>query len=52
MHKLFRRAAGLFLAAAVAAGVGVYALNRSLPDTFYVQQGEPLTIASIPWLKE
>lgn len=52
MHKLFRRAAGLFLSAAVAAGIGVYALNRSLPDTFYVQQGESLTIASMPWLKE
>ncbi len=52
MHKLFRRAATLILAAAVTAGVGVTAINRSLPDTFYVEQGQELTIASMPWLKE
>lgn len=52
MHKLFRRVAALFLAAAVAAGAGIYALNRSLPDTFYLPQGSRLDIASMPWLGE
>ena len=40
MHKLFRRAAGWVLAAAVLAGAGMYALRRALPDTFTVQPGQ------------
>ena len=52
MHKLFRRAAVILLAAAMAVGAGLYALNRSLPDTFYVEPGQPLSIASMPWLTE
>lgn len=52
MHKLFRRAATGLLAAAMAVGVGLYALNRSLPDTFYVEPGQPLSIASMPWITE
>ena len=50
MHKLCRRVAALALAAALLAGAGLYALNRSLPDAFSVQPGETLTIASMPWL--
>ena len=50
MHKLFRRAAGWVLAAAVLAGAGMYALRRALPDTFTVQPGQTLAIASMPWL--
>lgn len=52
MHKLFRRAAALILAVLVAAGTGICAINRSLPDTFYVEEGQSLTITSMPWLKE
>ena len=48
MHKLFRRAAGWVLAAAVLAGAGMYALRRALPDTSPCSR--TLAIASMPWL--
>ena len=41
---------GWVLAAAVLAGAGMYALRRALPDTFTVQPGQTLAIASMPWL--
>lgn len=50
MHKFFRRLAAAALATALLTGAALYALQRAIPDVFYVEPGERLSIASMPWL--
>lgn len=50
--KCVRTALGGLAAVLLLAGAALLGTAAALPDTFYVSAGEPLTVASLPWVKE
>lgn len=52
MTKRKKWAIGLAAGLLAAVTAGMTALKRTLPDTFWVEPGQPLALAGKPWLKE
>ena len=50
--KCGRTALGGLAAVLLLGGAALLGTAAALPDTFYVSAGEPLTVASLPWVKE
>ena len=51
MLKIIKRIGATLLCAAVILTVGVLAVREALPDTYIVEPGAELKIASMPWIK-
>ena len=50
MKSLKGHAASIIIALALAAGL-LFALRAELPDTFVLEQGQPLAVESMPFLR-